>query len=66
MVTKGKMPPKHFTDKHPDGVPSKEEIKTICDWAQQPQVVNKKKLFEPINRGKGYRYKDEYQFIPSI
>ena len=34
MVTKGKMPPKHFTDKHPEGVPSKEEIKTICDWAQ--------------------------------
>ena len=34
MVTKGKMPPKHFTEKHPEGVPSKEEIKTICDWAQ--------------------------------
>jgi len=34
MVSKGKMPPKHFTDKHPDGVPSKDEIKTICDWAQ--------------------------------
>lgn len=34
MVSKGKMPPKHFCEKHPDGVPSKEEIKTICDWAQ--------------------------------
>jgi hypothetical protein len=34
MVTKGKMPPKHFTKKHPEGVPSKEEIKTICNWAQ--------------------------------
>ena len=34
MVSKGKMPPKNFREKHPDGVPSKAEIKTICDWAQ--------------------------------
>ena len=34
MVTKGKMPPKNYREKHPEGVPSKDEIKTICDWAQ--------------------------------
>ena len=34
MVTKGKMPPKSYREEHPEGVPSKEEIKTICDWAQ--------------------------------
>lgn len=34
MVTKGKMPPKNYRDKHPDGIPSRDEVKTICDWAQ--------------------------------
>ena len=34
MVSKGKMPPKNFREKHPDGISSKEEIKTICEWAQ--------------------------------
>jgi hypothetical protein len=34
MVTKGKMPPKKFIDKHPDSAPTKDEIKIICDWAQ--------------------------------
>jgi len=41
MVTKGKMPPKKFGKEHPDGVPTKEEIKTICDWAQSIQVTKK-------------------------
>jgi Haem-binding domain len=41
MVTKDKMPPKKFREEHPDGVPSKEEIKTICDWAQSLQIPKK-------------------------
>lgn len=34
MVTKSKMPPKGFRKDHPDAVPSTEDIKVICDWAQ--------------------------------
>jgi len=41
MVTKDKMPPKKFKETHPDGVLTKEEIKTICDWAQSIQVPKK-------------------------
>lgn len=41
MVTKEKMPPKNFRENHLDGIPSKEEIKTICDWAQSIQVTKK-------------------------
>jgi hypothetical protein len=41
MVTKDKMPPKNFRKDHPDGVPSTEEIKTICEWAQSIEVPKK-------------------------
>jgi mono/diheme cytochrome c family protein len=41
MVTKDKMPPKSFRAKNPDGVPSSEEIKTICNWAESLQVAKK-------------------------
>ena len=41
MVSEGKMPPKKFREEHPDGVPSKDEIKTICDWAKSIQVSKK-------------------------
>ena len=41
MVTKEKMPPKNFKDSHPEGIPSKVEIKTICDWAQSLKVTKK-------------------------
>ena len=41
MVTKDKMPPKKFRESNPDGVPSKEEIAIICDWATSLQVVKK-------------------------
>ncbi|MGA2822273.1 MAG: heme-binding domain-containing protein [Bacteroidales bacterium] len=41
MVTKDKMPPKGFRSKHPDGVPTTEEQKTICDWAASLQVTKK-------------------------
>jgi cytochrome c5 len=41
MVTKDKMPPKKFRDSNPTGVPSKEEIATICDWATSLEVVKK-------------------------
>ncbi len=37
MVTKDKMPPKSFREKHPEGVPTPEEVKIICDWAQSIQ-----------------------------
>jgi hypothetical protein len=41
MVTKGKMPPKKFKKSNPEGVPSKEEIATICDWSKSIQVPKK-------------------------
>jgi hypothetical protein len=41
MVTKEKMPPRKFKESHPDGIPSKEEIKIICDWAQSIKVAKK-------------------------
>jgi hypothetical protein len=41
MVTKDKMPPKKFRESNPEGVPSKEEITTICDWATSIQIVKK-------------------------
>jgi hypothetical protein len=41
MVSKGKMPPKNFKSSHPEGVPSKEEIKTISDWALSLQPPKK-------------------------
>ena len=41
MVTKDKMPPKGFRSKHPEGVPSSEELKTICNWAASIQVAKK-------------------------
>jgi len=41
MVTKGKMPPKKFRTEHPDGVPSVEETKALCDWAESIQIPKK-------------------------
>jgi hypothetical protein len=41
MVTKDKMPPKKFRANHPDGVPTTEELNTICNWAQSIQVAKK-------------------------
>ena len=41
MVSKEKMPPKKFRENHPEGVPTKEEIKTICDWAKSLQLTKK-------------------------
>ena len=40
-VTKEKMPPKKFRDEHPESIPTSDEIKTICDWAQSLEVVKK-------------------------
>jgi hypothetical protein len=42
QVTKGKMPPKNFRKEHPDGIPTPEEVKVICDWAQSLQPAEKK------------------------
>jgi hypothetical protein len=41
MVTKGKMPPKKFRKNNPDGVPSKDEVTTICNWAASLEVPKK-------------------------
>ena len=41
MVSKGKMPPKGFTEKNPGAAPTKDETKIICDWATSIQVVKK-------------------------
>ena len=41
MVTQVKMPPKSFRESHPDGIPTTEEIKTICDWSQSLQPATK-------------------------
>lgn len=41
MVTKDMMPPKKFRESHPDSVPDKDEVKTICDWAQSLKVTKK-------------------------
>jgi hypothetical protein len=41
QVTKGKMPPKSFKKDHPEGIPSEEEVKTICDWSQSLQPPKK-------------------------
>jgi hypothetical protein len=41
MVTKGKMPPKSYRKEHPDGLPTKDDIKIICDWAASLQMPKK-------------------------
>ncbi len=41
MVTKDKMPPKGFRAKNPNDVPTNEELKTICNWAESLQVPKK-------------------------
>jgi hypothetical protein len=37
MVTTEKMPPEKYRQKHPEGVPNKEEIKTLKEWAESLQ-----------------------------
>jgi hypothetical protein len=41
MVTKGKMPPKGFREGNPDAVPTPDDIKILCDWANSLQVPKK-------------------------
>jgi hypothetical protein len=41
MITKGKMPPKKFREKHPEDVPTPAELKTICEWAESLQPAKK-------------------------
>ncbi len=40
-VTKEKMPPRKYRDDHPEAIPTSDEIKTICDWAQLLQSARK-------------------------
>jgi len=42
-ISSGDMPPKKFRKKHPEDIPTSDDIKIICDWAQSlqtPQKVN--------------------------
>lgn len=39
MVTENKMPPAKFREKNPGSVPSADEIKTICDWAEKVKAM---------------------------
>lgn len=41
MVSQGRMPPKKIRNKYPDSIPTKAEIKIICDWAQSLSAGNK-------------------------
>jgi hypothetical protein len=41
MVTKGKMPPKSFSSKHPDAAISTDQLNEICNWAQSIQMPKK-------------------------
>lgn len=41
IVSKGKMPKKSFVKKNPDAVPTKDDIKTLCDWAESLAVTKK-------------------------
>ena len=36
-ISDGDMPPKRFRKKHPENIPTPEDIKIICDWAQSLQ-----------------------------
>jgi|ERR1035438_9804512 hypothetical protein len=37
-MTKGAMPPKSFNASHPESVPTDQQIKTICSWANSLKV----------------------------
>jgi mono/diheme cytochrome c family protein len=37
-ATKGKMPPKKYQTNNPDKVPTKDDIKILCDWAASLQT----------------------------
>jgi hypothetical protein len=39
LVTKNKMPPKSFRANNPDAVPTKNDVKTICNWAASLKVI---------------------------
>jgi hypothetical protein len=41
MVSKGKMPPKGFRKNNPDAVPTPEDSKLLCDWAESLQDSGK-------------------------
>jgi hypothetical protein len=41
MATKGKMPPKKYQANNPGLVPTKDDIKILCDWAASLNPDNK-------------------------
>ncbi|MDP4268739.1 MAG: heme-binding domain-containing protein [Bacteroidota bacterium] len=38
VLSKGVMPPKKMRKAHPERIPTEQEVKMICDWAQSLQV----------------------------
>ncbi len=34
MLSKGDMPPKSYREKNPGLIPSKEQVRTVCNWAK--------------------------------
>lgn len=38
MVTKEKMPPKNFKKEHPEAIPTVDDVKIICNWAQSLKI----------------------------
>lgn len=43
MLTKGEMPPKMVREKHPELVPTSEQIGKICNWAESLKTAETKK-----------------------
>ena len=41
MVMNEKMPPKSFKEKNPNDVPTKDEVKQICDWSASIMMPKK-------------------------
>jgi cytochrome c5 len=41
FATKGKMPPKKYQANNPGAVPTKDDIKILCDWAATLNPVSK-------------------------
>lgn len=40
-ITKAKMPPAKYREKHPEDIPTPAEIRTICEWAKSIQASGK-------------------------
>jgi hypothetical protein len=43
-ISKGEMPPKKYRKKHPENIPTSDDIKIICEWSQSLQALQKTNL----------------------